>query len=136
MVAIVDHPIDVATVAASVRSRAYGAVLVFEGVGRDEHEGRPVLHLAYEAWEGPALAELERIAGECAGRWPGSRTAIVHRTGEVAIGEPSVVVATGAPHRDAAYAANRYAIDELKRRVPIWKKEVYADGSAWIGNKA
>jgi molybdopterin synthase catalytic subunit len=135
MIRVVDHAIDVASVKAAVRAPAHGAVLVFEGVARDEHDGRAVQSLFYEAYIEMAEAELGRIVGETHARWPGTKVAVVHRTGPVAIGEPSVVVAVGAPHRDEAYAANRYVIDELKRRAPIWKRETYADGTAWVHNR-
>ena len=132
---IVHDRIDVAAVTNWVRSAANGAVLVFEGVGRDTHDGKSVRSLRYEAYSPMAQSELAKIVTETQARWPGTIVAICHRTGEVAIGEPSVVVAVGSPHRDAGYAASRYAIDELKRRVPIWKQEVYADGTAWIANR-
>lgn len=136
MLRIVDGPIDVAAVTDAVRNPGHGAVLVFEGVGRDSFGGRPVRGLYYEAWPERAEAELVAIAAEVAARWPTVRLAVVHRTGEVAIGEPSVVVAVGAPHRVEAYEASRYAIDTLKLRLPVWKKERYADGEAWIANQA
>lgn len=135
MLRIVPDRIDVAAVRAAVDDPGFGAVLVFEGVGRNQFGGRPVEALEYEAWPERAEAELGRIAGEVAERWPGVRLAVVHRTGRVAIGEPSVVVAVGAPHRAAAYEASRYALDTLKERLPVWKKELYADGSAWIANQ-
>lgn len=135
MLRIVDGPIDVAAVRAAVDDPGFGAVLVFEGVGRNDFEGRPVAALEYEAWNEVAEAALGLIAAEVKDRWPGARLAVVHRTGRVAIGEASIVVAVGAPHRDEAYQASRYAIDTLKLRLPIWKKELYADGSAWITNK-
>jgi molybdopterin synthase catalytic subunit len=133
MFALVDHAIDVEAVRRAVDDPAFGAVLVFEGVGRNHFEGRPVEALEYEAYAAMAVPEMEAIGAECAERF-GARVAIVHRTGRVAIGEPSVVIAVGTPHRDAAYQASRHAIDTLKIRVPIWKKEVYADGAAWKAN--
>ena len=135
MLRIVEGPIDTAAVTAAVRHPSCGAVLTFEGVGRDEMDGQRVVELWYEAWTEPAEREFSRIAAEVTERWPGVRVAIVHRTGPVAIGEPSVVIAVGAPHRVEAYEASRYAIDTLKARAPIWKKERYADGEAWIANK-
>ncbi len=128
-------PIDVLAVTDAVRSPAHGAVLTFEGVGRNEFAGRPVIALEYEAWAPAATKELEAICEEAAARWP-VRVAIVHRTGRVGIGEPSVVIAVGAGHRGEAYDASRYCIEELKRRVPVWKKEIYGDGSdaTWIAN--
>lgn len=133
MIAIVDGPIDVAAVRRAVDDPAFGAVLVFEGVGRDDFEGRRVLRLSYEAFAEMAVPVMERIAAEVRERWP-ARVAMVHRTGEVAIGEASVVIAVGAPHRAECYEASRYAIDALKARVPVWKKEIYEDGSAWKAN--
>ncbi len=135
MLRIVDGPIDVAAVRAAVEDPGFGAVLVFEGVGRNTFGGRPVAALEYEAWPEVAEAALARIAADVAGRWPTARIAVVHRTGRVAIGEPSIVIAVGAPHRDEAYLASRYTIDTLKERLPVWKKEIYGDGEAWIANK-
>jgi molybdopterin synthase catalytic subunit len=134
MRAIVDGPIDVAAVRAAVDDPGFGAVLVFEGVGRDSFEGRKVLRLEYEVYAEMAEPILDAIAAEAAEKWPGVRVAMVHRSGVVAIGEPSVVIAVGAPHRAEAYAASRFAIDELKARLPAWKKEIYQDGSAWKAN--
>lgn len=137
MIRLVAETIDPRAVADAVRGPENGALLVFEGVGRATHEGRVVRGLEYEAFPEMAVPEMERIAAEVTERWPDARVALVHRTGRVAIGEPSVVIAVAAPHREACYAASRYAIDELKRRVPIWKKELYVEGdTAWIGNRA
>jgi len=134
MLKIIDGPIDVAAVRRAVDDPATGAVLIFEGVGRQDFDGRLVVHLAYEAYPQMAEAVLGEIASEMAARWDGCRVAIVHRTGVVAIGEPSVVIAVATPHRAECYEASRYAIDQLKERVPVWKKEVYEDGSAWKAN--
>lgn len=133
MLALVDGPIDVAAVRRAVDDPRFGAVLVFEGVGRQDHDGRRVVRLSYEAWPEMAVPVMEQIAREAAQRWP-VRVAMVHRTGDVAIGEPSVVIAVGAPHRAECYEASRFVIDALKARVPVWKKEIYEDGSAWKGN--
>lgn len=135
MLRIVDGPIDVLSVRAAVEDAGFGAVLVFEGVGRNAFGGRPVAALEYEAWPEVAEAALAGIAADVRTRWPDARIAVVHRTGRVAIGEASVVIAVGAPHRDEAYLASRYTIDTLKERLPVWKKEIYADGEAWIANK-
>lgn len=126
-------PIDARAVADAVRSPAHGAVLVFEGVGRDSFDGRPVLGLEYEAWPGPAEDALRAICAEAEARWP-VRAVIVHRTGYVGIGDASVVIAIGGGHRAETYEASRHCIEALKVRVPIWKKERYADGAAWIAN--
>jgi MoaE-MoaD fusion protein len=100
------------------------------------HTGRDVQGLAYEAFESMALAVLEQIADEIEARFAVRRLAIVHRTGEVPLGDVSVVVVAVAPHRDAAFAAARHAIDETKARAPIWKAERFTDGHVWIGHVA
>jgi molybdopterin synthase catalytic subunit len=100
------------------------------------HAGRRVESLGYEAHEPMALAMLGRIADEIAAQFGVERLAIVHRVGDVPLGEPSVAVVAVAPHRDAAFQAARYAIDETKARVPIWKAEQFADGHIWIGEPA
>jgi molybdopterin synthase catalytic subunit len=100
------------------------------------HAGRAVEALDYEAHETMALAVLETIAAEVVDRFGVERLAIVHRTGEVPLGEPSIAVAAAAPHRDAAFSAARYAIDETKARAPIWKAEHFRDGHVWIGHQA
>jgi molybdopterin synthase catalytic subunit len=130
-------PIDARALSRAVEAPSCGAVLVFEGVARatgQRDAARAVIALEYEAWAGPATRALSEIEEEAATRF-GARVRIVHRTGRVAIGETAVVVAVAAPHRDAAYAASRHAIDTLKARVPIWKKECYADGSSWMDNR-
>ena len=100
------------------------------------HAGRAVESLEYEAHDAMALAVLATIAEEIGARFGVTRLAIVHRTGEVPLGEPSIAVAAAAPHRDTAFAAARYAIDETKARAPIWKAERFADGHVWIGHQA
>lgn len=100
------------------------------------HAGRAVESLEYEAHDAMALAVLAMIADEAEARFGVRRLAIVHRTGEVPLGEPSIAVAAAAPHREAAFAAARYAIDETKARVPIWKAERFVDGHVWIGHQA
>lgn len=133
MIALIDETIDVESVRRAVDDPGFGAVLVFEGVGRNTFDGRAVAALEYEAYAAMAVPVMTEISEEAARRW-GARVAIVHRTGRVEIGEPSVVIAVGTPHRAACYEASRFAIDTLKQRVPIWKKEIYADGHAWKAN--
>jgi molybdopterin synthase catalytic subunit len=135
MIRVIAEAIDTRAVTDAVRHPSCGAILTFEGVGRDEMDGRPVVELDYEAWPAVAEREMATIAAEAEARWAGTRVAMVHRTGRVAIGEPSVVIAVGTPHRAEAYEASRYCIDQLKVRVPVWKKERYADGEAWIANR-
>jgi molybdopterin synthase catalytic subunit len=124
------EPIDLAALQATCPGD--GALCLFVGVVRNENEGRPVLHLEYEAYEEMALAVLEEIAGEARRRWPVSEVRIVHRLGRIEIGEASVAVAVASPHRGEAFEACRYAIDTLKATAPIWKKEFYADGAVWL----
>jgi len=100
------------------------------------HTGRVVEALEYEAFEPMAISVLDDIAAEIETRWSVRRLAIVHRTGPVPLGEPSILVIAAAPHRDAAFAAARYAIDETKARAPIWKAERFEDGHVWIGHPA
>jgi molybdopterin synthase catalytic subunit len=111
-----------------------GAALLFVGVVRNHNEGRAVGHLTYDAYEEMAARVLEAIVGEAEARWGIGRVAVVHRIGRLEIGEASVAIAVAAPHRGEAYEASRYIIEELKKRVPIWKREGYVDGEAeWLG---
>ncbi|HET9392707.1 MAG TPA: molybdenum cofactor biosynthesis protein MoaE [Candidatus Rubrimentiphilum sp.] len=137
MFAIVREPIDVAAIAQSVRSDACGAVISFAGVVRERSDdNRDVTGLSYEAHEAMAREEFERIAAEARERFGPCEIAIVHRTGDLKVGDVSVAVAVAAPHRAAAFDACEYAIDELKRRAPIWKKEHYVSGaSTWRTNQ-
>ena len=130
---IVDGPIDELALEEAVRTDADGAVLVFRGVARRYSRGREVVHLEYEAYPEMAEKVMAEIADEIKAKWPVSGVAIIHRTGVLEIGQASVVIAIAAPHRAEAFAAGQYAIDRLKQVVPIWKKEVWSDGSQWIG---
>lgn len=136
MLAITRDAIDPCALA-NLRS-GDGGVVTFAGVVRDTaDDGRPVVGLSYEAFEPMAIAEFERIAAEARERFGDLHVTIVHRVGELSAGDVAVAVIAAAPHRDAAFAACRYCIDELKRRAPIWKKERYADGQAhWKANAA
>ncbi len=135
MFALSDGEIDVCAVENAVRHPKAGAVLTFRGDTREDFEGRRVVRLEYEAYAEMAVSQMQAIGEQVAQRWPGARAAMVHRLGVVPVGETSVVISVTAPHRDACYAASRYAIDALKSAVPIWKKEVYEDGSTWKQNK-
>lgn len=109
-----------------------GSVLTFAGVVRDVNRGRQVVGIEYHAYEEMAAREMARIEEAARERWPGLTVEIVHRVGALKVGEASVLIAVGSPHRDEGFAALRYAIDTLKESVPIWKKEIYADGYSWI----
>ena len=138
MFAITQEPIDQRIVEAAVRSQADGAAVTFLGIVRERaDDGRAVNGLAYEAHAEMAVAEFERIAEEVRQKFGRElRVAIVHRVGDLAIGEIAVAVSVGSPHRAEAFDACRYAIDELKERAPIWKKEFYIDGdAAWKSNE-
>jgi molybdopterin synthase catalytic subunit len=126
-------PLDPAAVVAEVADERAGAVATFLGTVRVHSRGRTVLYLEYEAYEGMAEQVMEQIADEVRRRYDLCSIAIHHRTGRVGIGEPSVAIAVSAPHRQDALAACKDAIDTLKERVPLWKKEVYEGGEEWIG---
>jgi molybdopterin synthase catalytic subunit len=153
IIEITGEPLDAARLATLVEelpTEADGAVASFVGRTREtpgtpapgqeadaaRFAGQRVAGLEYEAFEPMALTVLETIADEIADRFDVRRLAIVHRVGAVAVGEASVVIVAAAPHRDAAFAACRYAIEELKARAPIWKAERFADGSVWLGAPA
>ncbi|HEY0581232.1 MAG TPA: molybdenum cofactor biosynthesis protein MoaE [Chloroflexota bacterium] len=133
MYRIVEGPLEGLDLEAEVRTEADGAVIVFRGVARRFSRGRDVVHLEYEAYPEMAEKVMAQIGEEMKARWPITGVAIVHRTGVLEIGQASVAIAVSAPHRGEAFQATQYAIDRLKEIVPIWKKEVWSDGSQWIG---
>ena len=128
-----DEPLSLERAVSEVASDDAGAIATFVGTTRARSRGNDVVRLEYEAYAGMAEAEMERIAAELKQRHELVDVAIHHRVGPVEIGETSVVIAVSAPHRDAALAACKEAIDTLKETVPLWKKELYAGGEAWIG---
>lgn len=129
---LTDAEIDVAALEAEVAHPSCGAVVLFIGAARDNHKGRAVTRLAYSAYRRMAADVLARIAAELEAATPGLRVGLVHRLGEVPVGEPSVAIAAASPHREAAFDAVRTALERLKREAPIWKLESYADGGeAW-----
>jgi molybdopterin synthase catalytic subunit len=136
MFAIVRESIDVSALAGRVRTDACGAVVTFAGVVRENSpEGRAVTGLSYESHEQMAAAEFERIAKESRAKFGACEIAVLHRVGDLAVGEVAVAVAVASAHRGRAFDVCEYVIDELKARAPIWKKEHYADGSGeWIAN--
>jgi MoaE-MoaD fusion protein len=134
MLTLTNTPIDPRAVEAAVAWPGAGAVLSFLGITRDNFEGEPVVGLSYEAYPELCLPVMQAIADEVAAQWPGARVAMVHRTGSLGIGEASVVISVATPHRGDAYAASRYAIDAMKARLPVWKKEHRKDGSHWKEN--
>ena len=135
MIALQYDVLDVSMIEESVQSSSNGAVLVFVGRTRDLFEGKRVLELQYEAYETMAIKEMKHIQQEIEQKWSGSQVSIVHRLGTVEVAQASVVIAVSAPHRGECYEASRFAIDMLKNRVPIWKKEIFQDGSIWKANQ-
>lgn len=130
------QPIDLAAVVASVSHSGAGAVASFVGTVRNVNKGAAVTGIEYEAYVPMADRELRTILAEGELRWPGTRVAAQHRVGYVAVGEVSVAVAVASPHRVAAFEACRYVVEQLKRRVPIWKCEHYTDGRrAWVDGR-
>ena len=126
------EPIDVGQVARRVVLPECGATVTLDGYAREWTKGKRTLYLVYEAYDVMALTEMQRLGVEAHEKFDIAHLGIVHRTGRLEIGETSVVIAASAPHRQAAFQACEWAIKELKRTVPIWKKEVYADGEAWV----
>lgn len=146
--------LDVLDAQRRVAHPSCGAVVLFTGTTRDRNRGEAVERLDYEAFEEMAGSEMARVFAACRERYGPEadeedaegtaqqpeerrlRMLVLHRTGTVEVGEPSVVIAVASPHRDAAFRAARFLIDELKRTVPLWKKEVYRDGHHWIGDRS
>jgi molybdopterin synthase catalytic subunit len=138
-------PIDCAACQARVAHPSCGAVVLFTGLTRERSRERDVVRLEYEAFEAMAGPQMQRIFAACiaahgdpTGHRPERRLRMlcVHRTGAVTVGEPSVVIAVASPHRAAAFEAARFLIDELKRSLPVWKKELYRDGEHWVGDRS
>jgi molybdopterin synthase catalytic subunit len=127
------EPVDVASVARRVVLPECGATVSLDGYAREWTKGRRTKYLVYEAYDGMAISEMQRLGVEAHQRFDIAHIGIVHRTGKLEIGETSVVISVSAPHRKAAFEACEWAIRELKRTVPIWKKEVYEDGETWVG---
>jgi molybdopterin synthase catalytic subunit len=133
-VALVDRPIDVGALIAEATDASCGACVTFLGTVRDTNEGRPVIGIEYSAYRGMAEREMGAIANEAEERFGVSRLVIEHRLGALTLSDVSVAVVAAHAHRAPALDANRYVIEELKRRVPIWKLELYSDGTReWVG---
>lgn len=125
-------PLEPALLLAGARRDGDGGLTVFVGVVRDNADGRAVTEMEYEAYEPMAEKEMERIEADLAGRFPDVRLVMRHRIGRLRVGEVAVVVAASAPHREEAFAACRAGIEEIKARVPVWKREWGPDGSVWV----
>ena len=133
MVEIVDQAIDIQSILASVRDPSAGGIDLFIGATRDNSRGKKVLYLEYETYLPMAMQLMNRIVMELGEKWDVCKVVMVHRIGKVEVSEASVVVAVSAAHRKEAFEACRFAIDALKKDVPIWKKEHFVDGEVWVG---
>ena len=129
---LTSEPISIDSIARRVVPPECGATVTLDGYVRKFTKGRETLHLVYEAYEAMAIKEMEKLIDRAKSDFEISNVGIVHRLGKLEIGETSVAISVAAPHRKAAFAACEWLIRELKRTVPIWKKEVYADGEVWV----
>lgn len=130
MMHLTRHPLDIKDLLAEVQGPERGGTCVFLGSVRTDDD---VTAIDYSAYEPMAFAEIERMLAEAQTQWPTARVMLQHRLGEIPVGETSIAIAAAAPHREEAFAACRYVIEEVKKRLPIWKKELHADGSpTWV----
>ena len=129
---ITEQPLNMQECINRVMSPECGGIDVFIGTVRNVTKGKAVVRLEFEAYESMAMKEMEKIAAEMKTKWPVHKILMHHRVGVLQVGEVPVIIAVSAAHRDAAFDACRYAIDALKQRVPIWKKEVFEDGEVWV----
>jgi len=132
---IIREPIDIADLRARLLEGDSGAVVIFDGVARNNTKGRRTLYLEYEGYEPMSIRTMEQIGREVRERWPINRVGIIHRLGRIEITESSVVIVVTSAHRKIAFEACHYAIDRLKKIVPIWKKEYFEDGEVWVENE-
>jgi molybdopterin synthase catalytic subunit len=131
MMHLTRHPLEVDALLAEVQGPERGGTCVFVGTVRNDAD---VTGIDYSAYEAMAFAEIERILSDAQAQWPETRVMLQHRLGLIPVGEASIAIAAAAPHRDEAFAACRYVIEEIKKRLPIWKKELRGDGTAsWVG---
>jgi molybdopterin synthase catalytic subunit len=131
LIEIVDGPIAAEAIVAAMKAGSDGAVCVFDGIVRDNTRGRKTLYLDYEAYREMALEQMRRLSTEALARFGVRDVAVVHRLGRLMVGETSVLIVVASAHRAAAFDACRWLIDTLKKTVPIWKKETFADGAVW-----
>jgi len=132
MIALISEKISVDKILNNLEDHSTGAVVLFLGRVRDHANGRQVTRMAYEAYAKMAHKKMQEIADEVKKRWPVQKIAMIHRTGELELGEVSVAIAVACPHRKEAFQSCQFAIDTLKETVPIWKKEQFVDGEAWV----
>jgi molybdopterin synthase catalytic subunit len=132
MFEVTSDPLDAAPLVKAVRRDEAGAVALFYGVVRNENQGRSVQYLEYDAYPEMAVRKMREVADEARERFPITGIGVLHRVGRLEIGETSLLVAVSSAHRKEAFEACHYAVDRIKQIVPIWKKEVWEDGSAWV----
>jgi len=132
---ITREPIDISSLRARLLEGSSGAVVIFDGVARNNTRGRPTLYLEYEGYTEMAIKNMEQIGREVHEQWPINRVGIIHRLGRIEITESSVVICVTSAHRRVAFEACQFAINRLKKIVPIWKKEYFEDGAVWVENE-
>lgn len=132
---ITEEKVNINDCIANVTRPEAGAISTFIGIAREFTKGKQTLHLEYEAYVPMAVKQLERIGSEINDKWPDTEVSIAHRIGRLEISEVAVAIAVSSPHRAASFEASRYAIERIKEIVPIWKKEFWEDGTAWIGDQ-
>lgn len=132
MIKVQNEKINIKELTDAVTDGGAGAIDIFIGTTRNNTSGQRVVKLEFEAYEPMAIKELKKIGDRAMEQWPILKYAIAHRTGTVEIGEEAVVIAVSAPHRGAAFDSCRFIIDELKKTVPIWKKEIFENGEVWV----
>lgn len=130
---LTDEPIDAAALIQRVMRKSDGAYVLFEGVVRNHHEGRAVESIFYDAYRPMAEKELEKIVREVEAQFPDVAIAVLHRLGQLVVGDASIAIVAASPHRAEAFGACRMVIDRIKETVPIWKKERGPDGEEWVG---
>ncbi len=136
MIEITQSEIDVGKVIESVQDPASGGIDIFIGTTRNDSGGREVLSMEYDAYVPMALNMMKELAQTVRSKWEIREISIVHRFGHLKVGEASVVIAVSAAHRKEAFEACHFTIDKLKETIPIWKKEVFRDGEAWVGGNS
>jgi molybdopterin synthase catalytic subunit len=136
MIEITSKPIDIQSVINAAVSEKAGAIDVFIGTIRDNSLTKKVVKLEYEAYDSMAVLKMQELVAEAKTKWPVEKVAIMHRKGELQIGDIAVVIAVSTPHRAESFAACQWIIDKLKIVVPIWKKEFYEDGAVWVAAHA
>lgn len=130
---LTEAPIDSSALVQSVMRRSDGAYVLFEGVVRDHHEGKPVESIFYDAYRPMAEKEMEKVVREVESQFPMVALAVLHRLGQLVVGDASIAIVAASAHRAEAFAACRMCIDRIKETVPIWKKERGPDGEEWVG---